>query len=192
VFVVDGQHARNLGARIRWFDHDGFKNKAPQQGGRPDLMPMNAVEITKHRRRTSPLWYLSLSIANRESLVFRSPPDGDAPGVLFTADSDLAFDDRLLQVDHSEIVTSPHHGSEANKYAYEVVDRLVPDAGRGVTWVRSDGRFQSRPGESFRARQVQAACTRCRGYSVAGQLVTVEGTREAWTVAQGTARCSCQ
>lgn len=185
--------ARDLGARIRWFDYHEFKNKAPQAGGRPDLVPMNAVEIRKRRKSIpSPLWFLSLSIANSESLVFRSPPDGDAPGVLFTADSDLAFDGRLMQVGSNELVTSPHHGSEANENAYAVVDDLVPHGAHTITWVRSDGRFQSRPGKSFLGKQAQAACTKCRGYSVPGQIVTVKGTPGVWTVAQGTAKCSCQ
>ena len=184
--------ARDLGARIRWFDYDAFKNNAPQKGGRPNLMPMNAVEITKRRRASSPLWYLSLSIANQESLVFRSLPDRDAPGVLFTADSDLAFDDREMEVEGNELVTSPHHGSEANKNAYKVVDGLVPQGAHTITWVRSDGRFQSRPGECFRGRQAQAACTTCRGYTVPPQTVTVMGTPGAWTLAPSTAKCTCR
>ena len=50
------------------------------------------------------------------------------------------------------IITAPHHGSEANKYAYERFKNENPNNDLNVFWIRSDGRFKKRP-----------YCILCRG-----------------------------
>jgi len=183
--------ARNLGAHIRWFDYGEFEKGGSPAGGRGDLQPINSVEITRRVTRPVPsaLRFLSLSVANRESLVFRSLPHDEAPGVLFTADSDLAFNAEALRVQDNEIVTSPHHGSEANANAYKVVDHLAGSNAQTITWVRSDGRFQSRPGNAFLNKRAQAACTRCKGHTTPGQAITLTGASGAWTI--NSSKCGC-
>ncbi len=185
--------ARDLGCRLRWFDYAGFRTTGTPRGGRPDLMPINSVEISARTRRPqlSPLRYLALSVANRESRVFYSPADDSGPGVLFTADSDLALIPQGLTLGSEDLVTVPHHGSEANANAYAVVERAVGSTNT-LTWVRSDGRFRKRPGAAFRSRQKQALCTRCRGYSSAGQHVDLDGAGATWVVRPQVARCQCR
>ena len=69
--------------------------------------------------------------------------------MLFCADSDLAFD---LPSSRALLATAPHHGSESNAAAYGAVLQASPD----VTWVRSDGRFASRPCSAFLEQRPKA------------------------------------
>jgi hypothetical protein len=185
--------ARNAGCHIRRFDHELFRNGRQVQGGRQLLLlPINFVEIAlrPRRARLSALSYLALSVANRESLVFQSPEDADAPGVLFTADSDLAFSDRAIRVHDGDLVTAPHHGSENNANAYDVVERLAANRGT-LKWIRSDGRFRARPGRQYLARKAQAICTRCRGSSTVDQCIELTGANGAWTALPSVRACHC-
>lgn len=167
--------ARNAGCRIRWFDFALFQSGAPVKGGRAELLPTNSIEIAiPPPRRISPLSYLTLTVSNRESLVFHSPQYITAPGILFTADSDLTFSDRAMKVGTHDIITAPHHGSQHNAVAYAVVDRLAANPST-LKWVRSDWRFRGRPGQAYLAKQGQAMCTRCRGNSNAAQRVDLRG-----------------
>lgn len=179
--------ARDVGARVRWFDYAEFRSCGAPQGGTVGLLePVNSVEISPKiaKRRLTAFDFLRLSVANAESLVFHAP-DGSEPAVLFCADSDLLFE---VPVRAGALVTAPHHGSESNSAAYGVVGKVAPQ----VTWVRSDGRFQKRPGSTFRQQQ-QIYCTRCRGKTATGQAVrfaTLEG-EALWAVADGVLACSC-
>jgi metallo-beta-lactamase superfamily protein len=185
--------ARNAGCHLRWFDHELFRRGIQVHGGRQlFLLPTNSVEIASRPRRArlSALSYLALSVANRESLVFRSPEDDDAPGVLFTADSDLAFSDRALKVHEGDLVTAPHHGSGNNANAYAVVERLAGDC-ETLKWIRSDGRFRARPGQQYLARKAQAICTRCRGSSAVEQCIELTGANGTWTALPSVHACHC-
>lgn len=180
--------ARDVGARLRWFDYAEFCSRGTPQGGIAGLLePVNSIEISPKvaKRRLTAFDFLRLSVANAESLVFHAP-DGSEPAVLFCADSDLSFD---VPVRAGALVTAPHHGSESNSVAYGVVGKVAPQ----VTWVRSDGRFQKRPGSTF-LQQPQIYCTRCRGKTAAGQSVrfaTLEG-EPGWSAADGVLACGCE
>ncbi|MFJ2689435.1 hypothetical protein [Pseudomonas sp. NPDC087336] len=173
---------------IRWF---AFSPSAPG-GGRKELIPLNACEVGGARRSNSTFTELCLSKSNRESLVFYSPVDSAAPGVLFNADSNLKGIAGLSGLDFSNaIATVPHHGSEANANVYSIVNNLAP---MGVTWVRSDGRFRKRPCSDYINMQAKRFCTLCRPgtapYSHSVAMEFYSGTL-AWLAPAGQASCSC-
>ena len=182
--------AYHSGARIRWFEH----HQSICRGGRPQfLLPVNAREIDRFRRRRwSALEYLALTTANRESLVFQAPSTGrDAP-VLFTADSDVSFSQSIGWKD-GMIITAPHHGSEANAGAYQRFDRETTN-GTQATWVRSDGRYTSRPGKSYLKARGNRFCTLCRGSQFPKQDVCLSVFCSVFSTkwhSGTTRRCSC-
>jgi len=98
------------------------------------------------RRRWTALQYLALTRANKQSLVFISPSNEKEPAALFTADSDLNFS-QPIPWSNGMIITAPHHGSENNANAYA---QFIKGTSRNLyaVWVRSDGRFKTRPGNS--------------------------------------------
>ena len=74
--------AYNSGARIKWFEYSNHKKAT---GGKSFLKPVNASELVlMKRKKIKALDYLSLSKANRESLVFWSPASEAASSVLFS------------------------------------------------------------------------------------------------------------
>ena len=110
------QEAFHRGIPVRWFQYD---TSLPASGGDSYLQPLNAQEIATVRVKpvgVTLLFLLSLSVSNKESLVFWSPPMDQKPGVLFTADSDLQ-NVRLPKASdfHSALATAPHHGSDSNR-----------------------------------------------------------------------------
>lgn len=180
--------AHHHGARIRWFDFDAFKRNGTPSGGEQFLEPLNSVELTKRHARLGALEFLALSIANRESLVFLAPEtDNDSP-VIFAADSDL---DRVRIPSWSRriAVTAPHHGSEANKVAYTTVSG-VSGASSNVVWVRSDGNYKKRPGQTF-LNQLMRVCTLCRNGGASKQTVRLDDTPSGWDLAMGVRHCKC-
>lgn len=181
--------AFHRGIEVRWFE---FKPATPS-GGVPELQPINARELAKVQPRVDTLLaHLALTTANRESLVFWSPPAEDHPGVLFTADSDLG-NASLPSALHRAIVTSPHHGSEANAKAYGAVSNV--NGSSSVTWVRSDGRYRSRPGNSYLGVASRRLCTLCRhpkGISTRKQTVHLYARHGAWIRHHSSQLCSCQ
>ncbi|WDG52374.1 hypothetical protein [Pseudomonas chlororaphis] len=173
---------------VRWFE---FSPNSPG-GGRKDLIPVNAREVVAARSSNSTFTELCLSKSNRESLVFYSPADSAAPGVLFNADSNLKGIAGLSSFNFSSaIATVPHHGSEANANVYTIVNSL---ASVGVTWVRSDGRFRKRPCNDYINMQEKRFCTLCRPgtapYSHSVAMEFYSGTL-AWLAPAGQASCSC-
>lgn len=96
------------------------------------------------------LMYLSLSKANRECLVFYSPTPDNSCDVLFSADSDFSFYQKLPNIGNGSIITTPHHGSEHNKNAYITLKNQSLITRKSI-FVRSDGRFKSRPGKSYKS-----------------------------------------
>lgn len=187
--------AFHRGIPVRWFK---FNTDMPW-GGESALRPLNAREIVRlyspryPPRQHTLLQLLTLTVLNKESLVFWSPPTADHPGVLFTADSDLRG--VTLPSDlNGAIVTTPHHGSEANAHAYEVIGKAVKPGPSPITWVRSDGRYRSRPGDTFLRLASRRLCTLCRrsgDSSMAKQVVKLYSRRGAWIRHPTSRGCSC-
>lgn len=178
--------AYHTGALIRWFEYDRTSNS----GGIPRvLMPLNAHEIVWLRiRRWPALRYLALTTSNKQSLVFISPAHDEEPAVLFTADSDLSFP-QSIPWQNGMIVTAPHHGSEANAYAYE---RFTSETTYGLDaiWVRSDGRFKTRPGNSYLKVCRSRFCTLCRESNYPKQDVRLTVVSGKWRPVF-TRKCRC-
>ncbi len=157
-------YAREL--KVRWFDFNEFKLQGKPSGGEQgNLEPVNACETSLRTIKISALKYLYLTECNKKSLVFLAPEDSNNPGVLFTADSDF----KLFNIQHlsptlSMIVTTPHHGSDNNEKAYEVINSWHENSS-SIIWVRSDGMYRSRPGKSFLSVSGQKLCTICRSSS---------------------------
>jgi len=181
--------ACHAGSPIKWFDYIGNRPMHAFGGLSDLLVPVNAVEVARIKRpRRSALRYVLLTIQNEQSLVFMSPNDEEKPGALFTADSDLSFYQQIQWHDRM-IITSPHHGSEANKKAYV---RFSNEA-RGiedVVWVRSDRKSNSRPGKSYVTSSGRKYCTWCRHSKLPKQDVRLELAHNAWR-SVGTQKCQC-
>jgi hypothetical protein len=177
--------AFHRGVPVRWFE---FDVTAPS-GGIPALVRLNARAVA----RVSPLVgqllaWLALTVSNKESLVFWCPSRDQHPGVLFTADSDLLRISLPSQFEGA-LATAPHHGSEANATAYHA----VAAATSSVTWVRSDGRFLSRPGATYLSLSSPRFCTLCRisgSMSSPKQAVHLAAQAGVWTP-QATSPCQC-
>ena len=188
--------AFHRGIRVRWFQH------CPTSpcGGTERLRPINAREIKQYSVDSGDkdlLNFLALSVSNQQSLVFYAPGEKDEGSVLFTADSDLYginLTQQLNQKLKNALVTSPHHGSDANCDAYGKVKAAAgPDAAT-LSWVRSDGRFSSRPGKAYLTTQQPRYCTLCRnnGQSFAyKKQVELVYCDSSWDNASTTKLCSC-
>ncbi|MCS6888032.1 hypothetical protein [Chloroflexus sp.] len=183
--------AFHRGIPVRWFEFD----TAQPCGGRRELQPLNGRQTAiVHPRVGSLLFALALTVWNKESLVFWSPATEQHPGVLFTADSDLAGINLPSQLDGA-IVTAPHHGSEANANALQ---RVMEKVSNKITWVRSDGRYKSRPGNTYlglSSRKSRKLCTICRqasGNSTKKQAVQLYSRSGAWIRHRNSQLCSCQ
>jgi hypothetical protein len=131
--------AFHRGITVKWFE---FDTKNPGGGSR-FLLPINSREFAYVRAHgnSSTFKALALTVANKESRVFWAPPEKDRhPGILFTADSDLAGATLLGKIDLCDaIVTAPHHGSEANATAYSLKNLISSQ----VIWARSDGSYKN-------------------------------------------------
>ena len=185
--------AFHRGIPVRWFE---FATTKPS-GGVAALRPINARAVARVRPRVGLLLdLLALTVSNKESLVFWSPPTDRYPGVLFTADSDLSGVDLSLQLSGA-IATAPHHGSEANAKAYVAIAMAMAmqEISSSVTWVRSDGRYRGRPGQTYRGLSSRRLCTLCRlsgSTSPPKQSVHLFTRGGVWTRHRDTAACSCQ
>jgi hypothetical protein len=184
------QLAFHRGCHIRWFE---YSHSNPSGGIPGKLVPVNAREVHKVKvSKSSALMYLALTITNKQSLVLCSPQDGEAPAVLFTSDSDLAFPNPIPWSD-GMIITAPHHGSEANAESYQRFRREMLNP-VSTAWVRSDGRFKSRPGRSYlnlRAVNVPLFCTFCRGTLRPKQDLVFKASGQSWNPVN-TQPCSCR
>jgi hypothetical protein len=183
--------AYHRGIPIRWFEYDF----STPNGGVPELQPLNATAIARVRPRVGTLLrYLTLTVTNKQSLVFWSPPADQDPGVLFTADSDLAGC-RLPSQFRGALATAPHHGSEANAQAYRVVASAAQQFDSTITWIRSDGRYRSRPGSAYLAISSRRFCTICRrnsSFSTSKQAVQLFSRQGSWVRHPDTSTCVCQ
>lgn len=186
--------ALNAGARIRLFEF--VKHGYQVRGGFSGCIePVNSREVwpqSKTSQQLSALMYLVLTIDNRESLVFHAPErlNDNVPAVLFTADSDLAFNlNHVSQPSSNVVVTAPHHGSENNTSAYQTILYWAKQS--DVLWVRSDCRSKSRPGSSFKS-QPKRTCTLCNSSSAPKGAVRLHANRSRWQRTRGTRWCSCK
>lgn len=184
--------AHENGCTIRWFKYERGR---PASGGIPGfLVPVNAREVARLPVRRLPistrlLFSLALSMINRESLVFLSEGTVKTPPVLFTADSNLDFGHAIPWRD-GMIITTPHHGSEANKKVY--IRHAVEGGGISAIWVRSDCRSRSRPGLSFlNLPRENRVCTLCRGATEPRQDVKLHVVKGRWQKQSRIRSCSC-
>jgi hypothetical protein len=176
--------AANRGIPIRWFRY----SNTSAHGGNNQLRPLNAIEVARSYRKVSALNYLALSVSNKLSLVYQSPSIDDQANVIFTADSNLDFNAQINWGVRS-IITAPHHGSEANAIAYGRFSRETKDRQPAAIWVRSDGRFKSRPGRSYLS-QADKYCTICRSASPK-QTVSFTSSNGSWLATKQTRQCNC-
>jgi len=158
---------------VRWFD----VNLHPDGTHTEPLCPVNAKEIVRVQRTVDALRFLALSVSNGRGLCFQFRPGPTAPGVLLTGDSDLKFSASISWLP-GMVVTAPHHGSEANAFAYHRASNECSSVG-SLLWVRSDGKFRSRPGATF-LQQTHRYCTLCRPYSQGPQTVRLAETGGVW------------
>lgn len=183
--------AFHRGIPVRWFE---FGTGAPS-GGTRMLQPINGRAVAKVYPRVAPLLeYLALTVSNKESLVFWSPAAEGYPGVLFTADSDLTSVSLPSSLDNA-IVTAPHHGSEKNANAYSAVASTAQNNAQSITWVRSDGRYRSRPGSTYLRLSSRRLCTLCRHAQAsvtAKQAVHLYSRGGTWVRHRASQGCSCQ
>lgn len=161
---------------IRWFDFDEAKKQGQPNGGECFLKPLNSVELKPPfvRRKLGALEYLALSVANRRSLVFLAPETDRDSAVLFAADSDLAACD-IPATTGRMLATAPHHGSEANKAAYDG----LANRSEQIWWVRSDGAYRARPGETYR-KQPHRVCTMCKRGMLGKQAAVLQDSTRGW------------
>jgi hypothetical protein len=183
--------AFHRGLAVRSFQFDA----AAPSGGVPALQPVNARAVARvHPRVGRLLDLLALTVTNKESLAFWSPPTQQHPGVLFTADSDLVGV-RLPTQLVGALATAPHHGSEANANAYAALAAAAQQNSSSITWVRSDGRYRSRPGRTYLGLSSRRLCTLCRlgaGVLTPKQAVHLFSRGAVWTRHRATVTCSCQ
>jgi len=183
--------AYHRGIPVRWFEY----SQSNAGGGLPELQPLNATAIARVRPRIGTLFkYLTLTVSNKQSLVFWSPPTDQLPGVLFTADSDLAGLSLPTQF-KGALVTAPHHGSEANAQAYRIVASAAQQFDSTITWIRSDGRSRKRPGSTYLTIPSRRLCTICRcnsSFSTSKQTVQLFSRQGSWVRHADTSMCVCQ
>lgn len=185
--------AYQRGVLVRWFEYTKDTGMTPLPRKTAWVYPLNGrpVAYLPPVRIDRLLKFLALTTVNRESLVFFASSRNDSPGVLFSADSDLQHValPRDLQ---NAIVTAPHHGSEANAKAYQTVKAHLGNGISGITWVRSDGRFRSRPGPSFLSVPGPRLCTICRSPSWRPkQAVELLVGQDCWVPTTKISRCQC-
>jgi len=183
--------AFHRGISVRWFEF----NTSHPSGGIPTLQPVNSREVGRVRPRVGPLLtWLALTVSNKESLVFLSPAGNNYPGILFTADSNLSGLQIPFQLDHA-LITASHHGSEANAMAYSFIESVSQNAFSSITWVRSDGRYKSRPGRTYLGLTSSKICSLCRqagGKWTRKQAIHLYSRSGKWIRTRGSKVCSCQ
>lgn len=165
---------------IRWFDYRSFEKTGIRRGGLPGvLVPMNCSQQTVPVAEPLGVLYMaSLTVVNRESLVFYSPGGRTSAGLMFCADSRLGsgWGQRVpfppyRSMRHTyTVMTAPHHGSETNALAYlHAKQHYNP-----IAWVRSDN--GGSVGPTFK-RQWARVCTGCKvaNYSARIAAIALDG-----------------
>lgn len=184
------------GIPVRWFDFNKFQLNGCPSGSNKFLKPINSCEIKPDfKSKIKALHYLALTVSNKQSLVFLTPENKIHPGVLFTADSDFSFitNNQSLfdpKPKHPFLITAPHHGSESNAKAYNVINSWHSDP-KKIIWIRSDGRFKNRPGKSYLSVQGERLCTNCRPFTAAHQLIEFSSNGKKWNPIKNPKTCDC-
>ena len=167
---------------VRWFDFESFIEHRQAFGGEPRLLtPLNAVELVEPPPANTLTTYLiKLTPANEKSLVFLSREENNPPqrsiDIVFTADSPLGVGDEYVESflpefepDRLAIATTPHHGSENNRMAYNHLNQMISV----LLWVRSGGK-KYHPGNEFKKLpSYKRACTLCPHKSYQPSLVEI-------------------
>lgn len=140
------------------------------------------------------LEFLCLTKANVESLVFYGYDEELSAGVLFCADSNFSFQQPLdfLSDCQNLIVTTPHHGAEANKIVYQ---KLAPYINTNTIFVRSDTSQSAtnknpRPCSDFRNLTYSKFCTICHAQATK-QNIILDYTGGGW-LPNNTTGCICK
>jgi hypothetical protein len=181
--------AARRGVRLVWFDPEVTPKASPSS----PICVLNATRVSEIRRSRATLkQVLNLTMVNRMSLVLYSPPDPNAPGVLFCADSDF-HNIHTPPTDPGMIITAPHYGSndEGNRRVYTKLNTVgASHAPQGWSWVRSDQDNDHRPSGSY-LQQTHRYCTQCRGRSLEQKPQDIEfvaSGRQWQTIARA---CNC-
>lgn len=176
---------------VRWFDFGRFEKGSGPSGGIVDLIrPLNAVQIAAPPLRppsSKALFFaLTLSRQNVESLVFQRVETEDEPGVIFCADSRLAFGigapGKPFQLPNPaparrSLVTAPHHGSRVNDYAYGVLQKWLSEE---LLVIRNGGMHKQSLGEYRNCSERRCvACPQCPA-PFGRQVVHVGSTSPDW------------
>lgn len=164
--------ARNI--LVRWFDFGEYERSGIPSGGVPGLLePFCSVEVvpvpTKEVSAINLFMSLRLSRQNVESLVFYRPETKHTPGVLFLGDSRLAhgverpeknFPVPFAKPSHRLLVTAPHHGSDHNDRAFEVLDGWLGKT--NALFVRNGGQSNQQLGAYVTKKERRCAqCVQC-------------------------------
>lgn len=185
---------------VRWFDFEPFESEKPPEGGdKGFLVPLNAVEIEARPRETEALrLFLSLALTeqNVASLVFQRVETNEEPGVVFVADSRLAFGlarpekdfpNHLQKLTRPIIYTAAHHGSRNNDNAYKVLSGWLGRLYSGSMAIRNGGVWnQTLDGYLGVEKRRCAQCLQCheKGWSQLVQINT-QGASWSWPSDQG-------
>ncbi|BAI70866.1 hypothetical protein AZL_002280 [Azospirillum sp. B510] len=186
--------------KVRWFDFGLYeKTKNPSFGYKGFLNPVNAVEVTSPPRGVAPVdvvYCLYLSEYNVESLVVHRVETEREPGVLFLADSRLAFGEKAPSGDFDPpealgkrryLVTAPHHGSSTNDHAYTVLDGWKLD---DVVFVRNGGHHKTKLNQFKKIEN--RTCAYCNQCKRKARLLTVKTDRTGnWNWKLGTSVPLC-
>lgn len=182
--------ALDCGVNIRLFK---FSANNPRGGLPGNFEPVNCLECSRFRKYPiTALSYLALTTSNRESLVFYAPEclEDSNPAVLFSADSNIGFGlSHINRPSNNLLVTAPHHGSESNKRAYQSVRSWI-DA-NNVIWVRSDGKYKTRPGTTFK-QQPYRVCTICNPACHPKSPIAFHSVGSSWCYSRVKHHCSCR
>jgi hypothetical protein len=174
------------GIPVRWFSH---APDAPAGGIHGFLEPVTARQVVRVFSRRSLFERLCLSTSNVESLVLYSPADAEAPGVLFSADSDLQS--ASPPTHPHDVVTTPHHGSHHNAQTYvSILAQVSKHEQNTITWVRSDRRSKSRPCGAYRRLNARKICTIC-STGEAKQKIILIGRQQRWARHWTVRLCKC-
>lgn len=187
---------------VRWFDFELFEDGRPPAGGRPGfLIPLNAVEVAAAPRQDEALVLflkLTLTEQNVASLVFQRVETDEEPGVIFVADSRLAFgidrperpfEKHTSPISRPIIYTAAHHGSRNNDHAYEMLAAWLGGVYPSSIAVRNGGVWnQSLEGYLGVELRRCAQCYQCHGgaWSQLVQITSGSG-RWIWPSEQGRA-----
>lgn len=178
---------------VRWFDFELFEDGDPPSGGRRGfLVPLNAVEVSASPRQDDALMLflkLTLTEQNVASLVFQRVETDDEPGVIFVADSRLAFGidrpevnfkNHLAPLTRPVIYTAAHHGSRNNDRAYEVLRDWLGDVFSSSMAIRNGGVWNQTLEAYLEVKLRRCAqCYQCHGGGWS-QLVQVNSGAGRW------------